>query len=128
MKPSCILLLEDEPLILMDLELAAEDRGCTPLLASRLEEAQDLLEKNRGDIAVAVLDFTLPEGKNCIPVARELEKRGVPYVLHSGDLDRVEENIRELDAPLIAKPASGRDVIDRALKLIQHQPEETACA
>ncbi|ANU08280.1 response regulator [Paraurantiacibacter namhicola] len=123
MKPR-ILLLEDEPLILMDLELSAEDLGCEPVLATRVDDALDVLEKDH-DIAVAVLDFTLPENCNCIPVARELERRAVPYLLHSGDLDRLREAIRSLDAPIIPKPANGRTVIERAIGLIQREPQPT---
>ena len=39
-----ILLLDDEPLILMDLEFAAEDQDCQPLTATNVREAMEHIE------------------------------------------------------------------------------------
>ena len=114
-----ILLLEDEPLILMDLEYAAQDQGCTPLIASNVGEALALVEDNRAAIHVAVLDVSLGEGTTCFAVAQELDRLGIPFILHSGDLDRHDEKIRELDAQLIAKPAPTDSVIAAALARAQ---------
>lgn len=113
-KSYTILLLEDEPLILMDLEFAAQDRGCEALSATNCEEAIDLLD-SQGSIDVAVLDVSLGKGCNCVPVADELKRRQIPFILHSGDLDRNEERVHELAAPLIAKPASAEKVIAAAI-------------
>ena len=110
-----IFLLDDEPLILMDLEFAAEDRDYRVFSASCVAKALDILEKHRDGIDTAVLDVTLQDGETCLPVARWLEKNGIPYVLHSGDLNRQNEKLRELTAPLIAKPAASEDVIKRAI-------------
>lgn len=110
-----ILLLEDEPLIMMDLEFAAEDRGCAVLAAAAVEPALRLIADAQR-IDVAVLDVSLGGEENCLPVARELERRGIPYLLHSGDLDRQEETVRQLDAPLIAKPAMADAVIAAAIE------------
>jgi len=108
-----ILLLEDEPLILMDLEYATEDLGYRPLCASSVSEAIAIL---RGTVAVnaAVLDVSLKDGETCLPVAKELAIRRIPYLLHSGDLDRHDEVVRALGAELIAKPATASSVIRRA--------------
>ncbi|NVD45818.1 response regulator [Qipengyuania atrilutea] len=99
----------------MDLEFAAEDRDYQVFSASCVKKALDILEKHRDGIDTAVLDVTLQDGETCLPVARWLEKNGIPYVLHSGDLNRQNEKLRELSAPLIAKPASSDDVIKRAI-------------
>jgi DNA-binding response OmpR family regulator len=109
-----ILLLEDEPLILMDLEFAAEDLGCHALCASSVSDALAIL---RGSLPVdaAVLDVSLQGGETCVPVARMLDLRHIPYLLHSGDLDRQDETVRGLDAELVAKPASAARVIGRAM-------------
>jgi len=109
-----ILMLEDEPLILMDLEFAAEDVGANALCASSVREALAILQ---GDTAVdsAILDVTLKDGETCVPVARALDERGIPYLLHSGDLDRHDETVRALGAELVAKPASAAGVIARAM-------------
>jgi len=110
-----LLLLEDEPLILMDLELAALDRGCKVHSATNCSAAHEILREHGDVIDVAVLDVSLSAGCDCFPVARELDTREIPYILHSGDLDRLDERIRLLDAELIAKPAPTDKVIAAAI-------------
>ena len=75
--PISILLVDDEPLILMDLEFAAEDRGFTPCCASCVGEAMNHIDEG---VDVAVLDFNLVGGENCLPIARELTKRFEQFV------------------------------------------------
>ncbi|MEM7689211.1 MAG: response regulator [Pseudomonadota bacterium] len=110
-----ILLLEDEPLILMDLEFAAQDMGYTALTASRVEEALTIVAEQKKALTVAVLDVSLGGESTCFPVARELYRLGIPFILHTGDLDRHDETVRELDAELIAKPAPTDKVIAAAI-------------
>lgn len=110
-----LLILEDEPLILMDLELAAIDRGCKVHTATNCSAAHKALEEHGASIDVAILDVSLSAGCDCFPVARELEQRNIPYILHSGDLDRLDERIRLLDAELISKPAPTDKVIAAAI-------------
>ena len=112
--PCAVLLLEDEPLILMDLEMAVEDSGCTPLPASSVVAAFDAISRAEA-INVAVLDVNLGPNETCLPIAMELQRRQIPYILHSGDLDRQDEMVRDLSAELVAKPACSSDVIARAL-------------
>lgn len=111
-----ILLLEDEPLILMDLEFAAEEAGCAALCASAVAPAIAHIERGE-PVDVAILDVSLKDNETCLPVARALQQRGIPFLLHSGDLDRKDETVRDLDAVLIAKPASANRVIEAALNL-----------
>ncbi|MEE4207600.1 MAG: response regulator [Erythrobacter sp.] len=112
--PCTILLLEDEPIILMDLEFAAEDHGCRAVPVSNCAGALERLA-TLGEVDVAVLDVSLQGGETCLPVAEELGRLGIPYLLHSGDLDRHDEQIRRLGAELIAKPASADEVIAAAI-------------
>lgn len=114
-KTYTILLLEDEPLILMDLEFAAEDLGCNVLSTTTCEDAISLMRQERIAIDVAVLDVSLGGGQTCFPLAQELDRRGIPYILHSGDLDRHNERIRQLQAKLVAKPAAPEMVIAAAI-------------
>jgi DNA-binding NtrC family response regulator len=110
-----ILLLEDEPLILMDLEFAAEDCDAVPLLASSVAQALALIAEHAETLSAAVLDVSLGRDGTCLPVAQELERLGIPFILHSGDLDRHDETIRQFDAKLVAKPAAADKVIAAAL-------------
>lgn len=112
-----ILLLEDEIMILMDLDMTAEDFGCEVHSATSAERALTILDQHGTDIDVAVLDVSLGKDSTCFPVARQLDDLGIPYILHSGDLNRHNERIRQLDAALIAKPAPADDVISAALAM-----------
>lgn len=112
-----ILLLEDEPLILMDLEFAAEDHDCIALCATDVADALAHLKSDL-TVSVAVLDVTLRNGETCVPVARELDRLQIPYLLHSGDLNRKDETVRELGARHIPKPSDARHVIATALEFL----------
>jgi hypothetical protein len=41
---------------------------------------------------------------------------GVPYVLHTGDLDRMDEAVLKLDGTLVPKPTPAAVVVARALE------------
>ena len=115
-KPTTILLVDDEPLILMDLEFAAEDEALRPLCAANVAAAIEHIEGAGTPVDCAVLDVSLQDGENCLPIARALDARGIPFIIHSGDLDRQDETIRSLNAVRIAKPACSRKVIATAIE------------
>jgi DNA-binding NtrC family response regulator len=92
------LVLDDEPLILLDLECAVADAGCVPLTALE-PEALEILDIER--VCAAILDVSLGQGKTCEPVARALAARGVPYVLHTGDVERLDMAVRDLGGILV---------------------------
>ena len=114
-EPLTILLVDDEPLILMDLEMAAEDRGIDYLSAPSVERALALIDAGDPAIDLAVLDFTLLHGTDCLPIARRLQEAGIPFIIHSGDLHRSEQGLGDLDAVLVQKPAPSDKVIAAAL-------------
>lgn len=107
-----ILVLEDEPLIALDLQFAFEDRGATVHLAASCEDAHVLLTQHAID--AAVLDVNLGRGSTCEKVAATLRERGVPFILHTGDLDRQGEAMRKLDAVVVPKPTPA-DLVVAAL-------------
>lgn len=115
MKPS-VLILEDEPFIAMDLNLAFEDADIVAHTATTTRAALELYRKK--PIAAAVLDVNLGGGETCLAMAQELKRNSVPFVLHTGDLDRAGELIRNIDAPIIAKPANVRLVVEQVLALL----------
>lgn len=115
-QPPLVLLVEDEPLILMDLEMAVEEGGYRTCTASCVQQALALLGDGTEPPAVAILDVSLLEGETSLPVALELERRGIPYIFHSGDFDRHEGPIRSLGAPVVPKPAASHHVVSAALE------------
>lgn len=113
-EPCRVLVLDDEPLILLDLEFAVEDAGCEPLTALDLGEALSIVQSTA--ISAAILDVSLGQGQTCEQVARTLAGMGIPYVLHTGDLDRMDEGVRSLGGTLVPKPTPAAVVVARALE------------
>ena len=113
--PIQILVLEDEPLILMELALSLQDENVEPVTATNCADALRSLDE--GALHAAILDVNLGRGTTCEPVAHALAARGIPFLLHSGDLVRQGELIEGIDAEVIPKPASGRTVARRAVEL-----------
>ncbi len=114
--PPRILILEDEPLILMEMSFAVEDEGAAPIGVNTVDRALSAIDADRPD--AAILDVTLGRGETCERVARRLEEIGVPFLLHSGDLMRQGELIARIDAELIPKPAASNQVAERAVSLV----------
>lgn len=76
-----VLVLEDDPIIALDVAQTLADAGATILgPAYRVAQALDLIE--RSAIDVAVLDFRL-ETATASPVAHRLSARGIPYLFHT---------------------------------------------
>jgi DNA-binding response OmpR family regulator len=123
-----ILLVEDEPLILMDLEMAAIEQGCCALLAADVGEALAHIAACDPLPDVAVLDVSLQNGETSMPVALELKRRGIPFILHSGDFDRTDIQMDTLTAELVRKPASSRLVVETALECLSGPEQDLRAA
>ena len=98
-----ILVVEDDPLLLLDLESTLAGAGAVVVgLCQTLDEA--LRRSDPVDFAVAVLDFRLGD-ETASPVARRLEDEGVPFVFYTGQT-RNEPSLAEWrDRPIVEKPS-----------------------
>lgn len=110
-----VLVVEDEPMILMDLGFALEDCGHDAVKATGVAGAMAAIAEAVPD--VAILDVNLGGGTTCEPVAEALVAAGVPFLLHSGDLVRQGELIDRIGAEVIAKPSDSRTVAAQAALL-----------
>lgn len=100
-----VLVVEDEPLVSLDLEFGLNDAGATVVgPAARCAAALDLIEAEP-PLTAAVLDVNLG-GETCEAVAQRLRQLGVPYILHTGEWQAEGELVDALDAPIVPKPAS----------------------
>lgn len=96
-----VLVLEDEPIIALDLEEVLGEAGYNDVqVFSSYAEADAWLESNTPQ--VGILDPNLRDGV-CRSVAQTLLQRSVPFVVYSGD------------APALAKDAS--DVFSKGILL-----------
>ena len=100
----------------MDLGFALEDAGAIALDACPAAEALELIERQRPD--AAILDVNLRQGSTCAPVALLPRELGVPFVLHTGDLDRQGEMVATLSATVISKPSSGPKAVRQMLTIL----------
>jgi len=104
-----VLVVEDDPLLAMDLDASLVDAGAVVVGPCQTLD-QAMQQADIGDFAVAVLDFGL--GSDTVsPLAHRLVNRGVPFVLYTGK-SRHEPSMAEWsDCSIVQKPASTRAVL-----------------
>ena len=104
-----ILVVEDEPLVALDLRQTLESAGAYVFAATQLAHALQLA--GHPDISAAVLDYRLAD-RDCTPICTLLSERSVPFVFYSGY-----DDARELwpDAAHVQKPAAGQRVIEAVI-------------
>jgi CheY-like chemotaxis protein len=76
-----VLIVEDEPLIALDIASAFEAAGAVTCTAHSLREARQMVEGK--DVSAAVVDFGLGDG-DAEQLCHRLTDRNIPFVLHSG--------------------------------------------
>jgi CheY-like chemotaxis protein len=106
LREGSILIVEDEPLIALDLETFLHGAGAKVLSARSLDRALQLVD--HAGLSAAVLDCKLAGG-DCEPVCARLLERGIPFLIYSG---HPEVRQRFPNAVIIQKPAALSDVVD----------------
>ena len=109
-----VLIVEDEPLIALDLHAALSAAGAGIIAATDTDEALRLIRRN--DVSAAVLDISLGE-RDCTAVCQALLHHRVPFLFHTGHA-----NARMLQAwpevPVLIKPVSHRDIVAAVADLV----------
>jgi DNA-binding response OmpR family regulator len=104
-----ILIVEDEPLIALDMEITLRQQGCEVVgLATNIREATRLIAEMLPD--AAVLDVNLGQEK-VFPVADLLAERGVPFVFITGYEPEILPQ-RHSARPTATKPCRGRALVE----------------
>lgn len=98
-----ILVVEDEPVILLDLKRTLEDVGAR--VVSGADSADD------GNLSCAVLDHAVPL------IADRLTERGLPFVFHSGR--EPDDFSRWPHAPVFTKPASAAAIVNSLVRMLR---------
>lgn len=103
-----ILIVEDEPMIALDVEQMLLDSGFAIMgIAGTLDKALDLV--GRGGFDAAIVDANLG-GVDAAPVAAALRARGVPFVATSGHSP---EQLPAFGAvPFIEKPCRPEQLLE----------------
>ena len=114
-----ILLVEDDPLICLDLQTSLSDLGAIVSDASNVSAALEILAANTLDFAV--LDFDLgPQTSE--PIATAARERQVPFLYLSGYSEHDQRFSRWPDSVVLVKPISAvtiarhiKEVLNKAL-------------
>ena len=111
-----ILIVEDEPLIVMDITQAFEATGAALTTTNTLRHAMILAEHD--GLSGAIIDHALGDGDSSVLCAR-LKERGIPFMIYSG-YSHIEGPCK--DALRISKPASDGALVSAMEGLIRDNP------
>ena len=116
LRAKTVLLMEDNPVLGLEVAFALEDEGAAvegPV--ARLEAGLETLETVSPD--AAVLDVELADGE-VFPLAERLRERGVPFVFYTARGSEGHMKARAGDAPVISKSLGSATVIEALLERI----------
>lgn len=105
-----VLLLEDEPLIAMDVEQLCLDNGAAEVITVRALEEIDP-QAAVSSVDVAIVDLMLG-GVSTLDFARRLQQAGKPFVFASGHSDADEIHVSFPEIAFVAKPYAGADLVN----------------
>ena len=111
-----ILVIEDEPLVALDVQQAFEDAGATVVVARTLAAA--LLAVEDSSVSAAIVDHALGDGDSS-EICERLKQRSVPFIIYSGfaHLDGA-----CADANHVNKPASPSVLVATVTGLLASRP------
>ncbi len=110
-----ILIIEDEPMIALDLKLALAEAGADVVgIASTIDEARELVE--RPNITAAVVDLRL-HGQSVRGVVQRLTDRAVPFLFYSGHDDAPTARSWP-KVPLLTKPQDPAAILNMLAEII----------
>jgi DNA-binding response OmpR family regulator len=116
LKDRAILIVEDEPLIAMEIVRAFESAGARVLKTSTLRQALVLVEDDV--LSAAVLDHGLTDGDSS-KLCERLKELGIPFVVRSG-YSAVDGACR--DAVFVAKPENPEVLVTTVERLLRNHP------
>lgn len=119
-----ILIIDDDPLVLMNYADILEDAGYTPITASTLEQAWNMLQSRGFDLIVC--DHDLNDGKG-IELIRKMNAAGkdYPVIYLSAALPEILNEAATLQSvkKILTKPVGKENLIE-AIKLLKTDRRE----
>lgn len=111
-----LLVVEDEMMVLLHIEDALADLGCTSVsAAATVDQALELIKAQAFD--AAMVDVNLG-GRESYPVADALTERGVPFAFSTGYSGQsLHEGYR--DRPVLGKPYREADLVAMLERLLR---------
>jgi hypothetical protein len=118
-----ILIAEDEPLLAIDLEIAARDRGHLPQVLMTLDSARTAAAQG---LDGAIINYIL-QGEKADPLIDDLTTRKVAFLIVSG-VPHIVALPREARAHIVGKPASAARVVRMLEEMVRvHKHMAPAC-
>jgi CheY-like chemotaxis protein len=102
------LIVEDEPLVALDIHTILSGVGASVLSAASVSEANRLLAF--ADVACAIIDVHLGS-EDARSVCQLLAKRGIPFVFYTGRADIASWLKEWPHAHVLRKPATPEDIV-----------------
>lgn len=118
-----ILIVEDEPLIQLDLVQRLECAGATVVRAADVRNACKLIDEHA--VSAALLDVNLGD-TDCSGICEQLSGRGVRFCFHTGySVSPVFQQWP--DAVVIPKPTSFRELVSTLATLCERDTTDARC-
>lgn len=97
-----VMIVEDDPLIALDMSLTLEERGVDTFPpAATVEKAFELIDTD--DVSFAFLDFNLGD-ETSVPIADALSERAIPFIYVTGQPEHILDDNKAPKAPILPKP------------------------
>ena len=109
-----ILVVEDEPLIALDIEVALRRVGAKVLSTAYLWVGLEFAE--HPGLSAAVLDLRLGLD-DCTAICRRLSKLRVPFMFYSGYRGAAEYELWP-NAPVLSKPANAERIVEAVVGML----------
>ena len=103
-----ILIVEDEPLIALEVHAAFNAAGASIVSAASKKEALRMI--SLPGLSAAVVDMNLG-GSDCSDVCKRLSDSGIPFVFYTGDA-RADILQKWPDAPILTKLADKQRIVN----------------
>lgn len=115
---STALILEDEPLIAMDVEMTLREMGYDVSVLGECAEAMAWLKTRRPDLAI--VDVMLRDGP-CHAVVEQLGNEGVPFIVHSGDVSDAHKGTPYERGVWLSKPSLREHFVTAISQALSHR-------
>jgi CheY-like chemotaxis protein len=118
-----VLVVEDDALMAMDIEATLVEAGAVVVSVCQTVE-KAIARVDASDFSVAVLDFGIGSD-TASPVARQLARRGVPFIFYTGTSRNDPSLMEWSDCSIVEKPASRRALVSAVRTALSCEPYRT---
>jgi CheY-like chemotaxis protein len=104
-----VLIVEDEPLIALEVHAAFNAAGASITSASDTQEALRMIDVP--GLSAAVVDINLGGGEDCFAVCERLSRNGIPFVFYTGEA-RPDILLKWPRAPVLTKLVNKERIVE----------------